>query len=125
MPAFAAAMAAAVPPRTPGPTPRDYVGTYAQVANPANTATVSVDGAGQLVVTSRVISGAPSAVMEWAGPRAPDAYLLFGDPTTTSCEHVVFGDVTWGVPLAFTRGAGGAVASLAFVNWDGPWEKTG
>ena len=123
VPAFAAAITAALPPRAAGPTPADYVGTYTQTANPANTATVALDGTGQLVVTSPVLSGAPSAVMEWAGPRAPDAFLLFGDPTASTCEHVVFGDVTYGVPLVFTR-AGGRVVSLAFVNWNGPWQKT-
>ena len=39
-----------------------------------------------------------------------------------TCEHVVFGDIAWGVPVAFARSPD-VVISLSIPNWDGAWSK--
>jgi hypothetical protein len=121
VPAFVAALAALQPPRSAGPSAADFVGRYTQDANPNNVATVTLDGAGQLVLASAAIGA--SAVLEAVGAALPNAFRMFQDPTSDTCEHLAMDDTSWAQPVVFTRGTDGKVASLGLVNWDGAWSK--
>ena len=119
VPAIVAAIAQFQPPRPAGPSPADYEGTYAQIANPNNVATIALNARGELTISSSTVG---SAVLGWAGPLASDAFRMYQDPTSDTCEHTVMNDIVWGAPLPFTR-EGGAVVSFMTVNWDGAWKK--
>ena len=121
VPAFVTALTALQPPRSAGPSASDFVGQYTQDANTNNVAVVSLDGAGQLVLASAAIGA--SAVLEAVGAALPDAFRLYQDPTSDTCEHLAMDDTAWAQPVVFTRGADGKVASLGLVNWDGAWTK--
>ena len=123
VPAFVEAITPLQPPRTPGPHPLDYVGTYAQSANAGNTAVVAVDALGQLTLSSAVLGDA--GVLEAVNASLlPDAFRMFQDPTAVNCEHVAMADSVWGWPVLFQRSGGGNVTSLRIVNWGGEWNKT-
>ena len=91
VPAFTQALLALQPPRAAGARAADYVGTYAQAANPANVATVALDGRGQLVLSAAQTLG-PPAVLEAVGAAAPEVFRMFQDTSGDSCEHPAMAD---------------------------------
>lgn len=126
VPALTTALQALQPPADAGPSPNDFVGTYVQVSDPSTNASVTLAG-GVLSLASPAL-GDPPAVLDWAGARAAqlkDTFLASQDPGADTCEHTVFGDIAWKLPVVFTRGAGGAVSSLRLPNFDGEWLRVG
>lgn len=100
--AFAAVLPRYQPPRDPGPRPADYIGTYKQ-GGTSNVAQIATDLQGQLTFHGNFFKGKDTAVVLDFERNAQDVYRMFGDPTASSCEHVLFLDVLWASPIVFQR----------------------
>lgn len=120
-PALVSVLSKLQPPRHSGPNAGDYIGTYTQAADKSNMVKISFDSQGQLVFSGNVVTG--QLLLEYE-PKAKDTYRMFGDPTSQTCEHLLFLDLPWASPIQFQRNpAGQGVVSFSMINMEGSWLK--